>query len=217
MSHPSPPSQTTFSLDSSLRSKATDDRLAVTMSSPMPSPLCPTLFLPVCEARFGVPMFKITQVRLESELGIVGLSGNHLLSASVRKAGRRRLLEISMPEAGVAPLATIAPNIQNANRPDDGFLEIRGSGGSFYGMLEMRATGDCHVTKDGITMLTVDGDTSSLQLRVMSGGGTLLASARSSTEFLGGGEHLDIRVGPGVDTVLVLACVLAVFLLPPTA
>mmetsp|Transcript_142080 Transcript_142080/g.250532 ORF Transcript_142080/g.250532 Transcript_142080/m.250532 type:complete len:482 (+) Transcript_142080:110-1555(+) len=205
------------SLASGLPTKTADDQLAVPLSKRMPPPLCPTLVLPVCEARFGVPMFEIAQLTSEGELGIVGLSGNPLLRASVRKVGRRRSLEISMPEAGSAPRATIAPNLQDLNRPDDGVLEIRGLKGSFYGMLEMRASGACYVTKDGETMMIIDGDTDSLQLSIKSGGGMPLASVRCSTEPFGGVDHVEIRVEPGVDTVLVLACVLAVLLLSPTS
>lgn len=192
------------------------DRVGIA-SRHLPPPLCPSLVLPESEARLGIPMFELAQLITEGELRIVALSGKPLLRASVCKVGRRRSLEISMPEAGSAPRATIGPNLQDLNRPDDGALEIRGLKGSFYGLLEMRNSGACYVTKDGETMMIIDGDTESLQLSIKSGGGLPLASVRCSTEPFGGVDHVEIRVEPGVDTVLVLACVLAVLLLSPSS
>lgn len=179
-------------------------------SKSVPPPLCPTLVLPVCEARFGVNMEKLALLTSEGEIDIVGLSGNPLLRAAVRKVHGGRRLEISMPEAGSAPRATIGPATQGSRS-----LELRALKNQFYGMLEMRNTGACYVVKDGAVVLTIDGDTDSLQLSIKSGQGISLASVRCSTEFLGGVDHVEVRVEPGVDTVLVLSCVLAVLLLSP--
>jgi hypothetical protein len=176
----------------------------------VPPPLCPTLVLPVCEARFGVNMEKLALLTNEGEIDIVGLSGNPLLRAAVRKVHAGRRLEISMPEAGSAPRATVGPAAQGTRS-----LELRALKGAFYGMLEMRNTGACYVVKDGSVVLTIDGDTDSLQLSIKSGQGVSLASVRCSTEFLGGVDHVEVRVEPGVDTVLVLSCVLSVLLLSP--
>jgi hypothetical protein len=184
----------------------------------VPPALCPTLVMPVCEARFGVPMYELAQLNAEGELNIVGLSGNPLLRAVVRKIGVARTLEISMPEQHSAPRATVSPttnelagNLQQGSRA----LEIRGMRGSFYGLLEMRSTGACYVVKDRQTVLTIDGDAESLQLSLKSSVGLQLASVRCSAEPFGGVDHVEIRVEPGVDTVLVLAVVLAVLLLSP--
>jgi len=184
-----------------------------------PPPLCPTLVMPVCEARFGVPMYELAQLSAEGELNIVGLSGNSLLRAVVRKIGTARTLEISMPEQNSAPRATISPSTSElAGHGQQGCraLEIRGMRGSFYGILEMRGSGLCYVVKDGQTVLTIDGDAESLQLAIKSGtSGLPLASVRCSAEPFGGVDHVEIRVEPGVDTVLVLAVVLGVLLLSP--
>jgi len=185
---------------------------------PTPPPLCPTLVMPVCEARFGVPMYELAQLSVEGELNIVGLSGNPLLRAVVRKIGNARTLEISMPEQNSAPRATISPStMELAGHGQQGSraLEIRGMRGSFYGLLEMRNSGACFVIKDGQTVLTIDGDAESLQLSIKSSVGLQLASVRCSAEPFGGVDHVEIRVEPGVDTVLVLAVVLAVLLLSP--
>mmetsp|Transcript_137222 Transcript_137222/g.256214 ORF Transcript_137222/g.256214 Transcript_137222/m.256214 type:complete len:477 (+) Transcript_137222:150-1580(+) len=200
-----------------LRTKQPPDLQSGVISKHMPPPLCPTLVLPVCAARFGVPMVQIANLTSEGDLSIVGLSGNPLLRASVRKVGSRRSLEIAMPEGGSAPRATIGPNLQNLNDPDDGVLEIRGLKNAFYGMLELRPSGACYVIRDGERMMAIDGDTDSLQLSIRSAAGMQWASVLCSTEPFGVVDHLEIRVEPGVDTVLILACVLAVLLLSPTS
>jgi len=167
--------------------------------------------MPVCEARFGVPMNDVARLGAEGEISIVGLSGNPLLRARLQlDRNRQRVLEICMPERNSAPRATIAP-CSGSDSP--GGYEIRGMKGSFYGYLQMQSTGTCYVVKDGQAVLLLDGDTNSLQLSVKSGAGAQLASVRCSAEPFGGVDHVEIRVEPGVDTVLVLAVVLGVLLL----
>lgn len=184
----------------------------------MPPPLCPNVVLPNCEVRVGVPMHELGKINMEGELTIVGLSGNPLLRAALRKAEGGRVLEISMPEPRSAPRAVVGPTIQDtigSDKTRSRAVRICGMKGAFYGMLEMRSTGACYVIKDGQTVLVIDGDSESLQLAIKSGQGAPLAAVTCSSEPFGGAEHLEIRVQPGVDTVLVLACVLSVVLLSP--
>jgi len=183
-----------------------------------PPPLCPALVMPVCKARFGVPMYELAQLGAEGEVNIVGLSGNPLLRALVRKIGNARTLEIAIPDQNSAPRATITPSMSElAGHSQQGCraLEIRGMRGSFYGVLEMRSSGACYVIREGQTVMMIDGDAESLQLSIKSSSGLQLASVRCSAEPFGGVDHVEIRVEPGVDTVLVLAVVLAVLLLSP--
>lgn len=184
------------------------------LSKQAPPPLCPTLVMPVCEARFGVPMQELANITggPEGEIGIVGLSGNPLLRAVLRAdSSQQRFLEIRMPEKNSAPRSTVGPASPNLGRS----LEIRGMKDAYYGILEMRQSGPCYVIKDGQSVLVIDGDTDNLQLGVKSGAGSQLASVRCCAEPFGGVEHVEIRVEPGVDTVLILAVVLGVLLLSP--
>lgn len=184
----------------------------------LPPPLCPNVVLPNCEVRVGVPMHELGKINHEGELSVVGLSGNPLLRANLRKTEAGRLLEISMPDPRSAPRAVVGPSIQDVVRPDrtrSRAVRICGMKDLFYGILEMRSTGACYVIKDGQTVLIIDGDSESLQLAIKSGDGVPLAAVTCSSEPFGGSEHLEIRVQPGVDTVLVLACVLSVVLLSP--
>jgi hypothetical protein len=185
---------------------------------PRPPPLCPTLVLPVVEARFGIPMHELAKLVGEGELNIVGISGNPLLRAAVRKAGASRKLEISMPEPHSAPRATVVPStmkLDTHSQQGSQALEIREVRGALYGTIEMRGSGACYVVKDGHTVLTIDGEEHSLQLSIRSSIGLPLASVKCSSETFGGVDHVEVRVEPGVDTVLVLAVVLSVLLLSP--
>mmetsp|Transcript_62535 Transcript_62535/g.118309 ORF Transcript_62535/g.118309 Transcript_62535/m.118309 type:complete len:602 (-) Transcript_62535:52-1857(-) len=187
----------------------------ITGAKRMPPPLDPFSVHPKFEARFGVPMLEMAELSSQGEMNIVGLFGKVLLCAAVRKVGERRSLEISIPEYGSVPRATVGPSVDNVNYAHNSALEIRGLKGQFYGMLVLRFSRACYVTKDGETVLTIDGDVEGLQMSIKSGGGLPLASVRYSTELFGDGDHLEIRVEPGVDTVLVLACVLSLLLLSP--
>lgn len=183
-------------------------------SRQVPPPLCPTLVMPVCEARFGVPMSEIAQLHgpmTEGAIGIVGLSGNALLRAVIRlDSHQQRTLEICMPEPKSAPRATVAPS--RFGLGTHGY-DICGMKGRPYGFLEIEHCGSCHVEKDGQTVLVLDGDTDNSQLIIKSGLGSPLASVRCSVEPFGGVEHVEIHVECGVDTVLVLAVVLGVLVL----
>jgi len=184
----------------------------------LPPPLCPNVVLPNCEVRVGVSMHELGKMSSEGELTIVGLSGNPLLRATLTKTEAGRTLAISMPEPRSAPRAIVGPTFQEVVGPSkqkSRAVQICGMKGAFYGMLEMRSSGACYVIKDGQTVLIIDGDSDSLQLSIKSGEGLPLASVTCSSEPFGGAEHVEIRVQPGVDTVLVLACVLSVVLLSP--
>jgi len=181
----------------------------------LPPPLCPNVVLPNCEVRVGVPMHELGKVSSEGELTIVGLSGNPLLRAVLQNTEAGRTLEISMPEPRSAARAVVGPCVQDARGQKSRAVRICGMKGAFYGMLEMRSSGACYVTKEGQTVLIIDGDSEHLHLMIKSGHGDHLAAVTCSSEPFGGSEHLEIRVQPGVDTVLVLACVLSVVLLSP--
>jgi len=184
--------------------------------SAKPPALCPTLVMPMSEALLGIQMYELAQLNQEGSLNIVGISGKPLLRAEIKKNGNTRTLEIAMPEPNSIPRASIGPpTMGESSQYGSRVLEIRGMRGAFYGSLEMRSSGACYVVKDGQTVLTIDGDAESLQLSLKSSVGLQLAAVRCSTEQFEGVDHVEIRVEPGVDTVLVVAVVLAVLLLSP--
>jgi hypothetical protein len=169
--------------------------------------------MPNCEARFGIPMYQIAEVTKDGhgELTVVGITIDPLLRAVVKKVGNSRTLEISMPERNSLPRATLTTSKQGGNSKT---LQIHGTQG-FYGTLEMASNGACSVVKNGVTVLYIDGQAEELHLLLKSGAGVKLADVRCSAEPFGGVDHVEIRIEPGIDTVLILAVVLAVLLLSP--
>jgi len=137
-----------------------------------------------------------------------GLSGNILLKARVCRDGSGQRVEITTPEANALPRASIGYS-QTKN-----LLDIRGLRGEYYGLLEIRSNGPCIVTRQGNQLMKIDGDPEELRLWITSARGKPLASAEC-TQQLGGADYVDIRVNPGMDTVLALALILAVLLFCP--
>lgn len=171
-----------------------------------PPALCPTLVLPACEARFAVPLHILAQID-DGEFDILGMSGSPLLRAAVRKSPTGKVLELMMAHAHSSPRAVVGPLVH-------GGLDICGPGGSFYGRLEPQASGTYAVTIEGSShqVMCIDGDVSARRLTVTSHDCRPLASASIDDHF-GDIEHLELRIHPGVDAVLVISCVLAVFIL----
>jgi hypothetical protein len=188
--------------------------------SPQLPPLCPTLVMQGTEARFGIPMQEIAALTRDGcgDLTVVGLSTNPLLRAALKKIGSSRMLEISMPESNSVPRATLTPSSSvhaGTTSERSRTLEIHDMRGNLYGVLEMRTNGACYVIKDGQPILYIDGQAENLHLVLKSNAGVRLGDVRCSAEPFGGVDHVEIRIEPGIDTVLVLAVVLAVLLLSP--
>mmetsp|Transcript_99997 Transcript_99997/g.158282 ORF Transcript_99997/g.158282 Transcript_99997/m.158282 type:complete len:451 (-) Transcript_99997:126-1478(-) len=207
-----PPPMTASSLAPSMAPSSTLALAPSPGKAQLPS-LCPTLVMPNCEARFGIPMYQIAEVTKDGhgELTVVGITIDPLLRAVVKKVGNSRTLEISMPERNSLPRATLTTSKQGGNSKT---LQIHGTQG-FYGTLEMASNGACSVVKNGVTVLYIDGQAEELHLLLKSGAGVKLADVRCSAEPFGGVDHVEIRIEPGIDTVLILAVVLAVLLLSP--
>jgi len=179
----------------------------------VPPPLCPALVLPVCEARFAVPMTALLNVDPKG-FDVVGLSGNPLLRAVLRsETSGPSTLEIILAHAHSSPRATVGPPRQAS--AGNGW-EICGPNNTFYGMLVHQSNGGFVVShgNPGRQVMVIEGDIRAKRLTVSSGDCRALASVScGSSNF--DVEHMELRVHPGVDAVLVLSCVLAVVLLTP--
>jgi hypothetical protein len=171
--------------------------------------------MPNNEARFGVPMYQIANLTKNGygELDIVGIGTTPLLRAAVKKVGNWSTLEICMTGHNSVPRASLTTST-NPDTKTPQTLEIHGMQG-FYGVLEMASHGACSVIKDGQTVLRIDGQADDLHLLLKSGIGATLANVRCAAEPFGGVDHIEIRVEAGIDTVLILAVVLAVLVLSP--
>jgi len=186
-----------------------------------PSPLCPSLVLPSRMSGFTIPMSEILDASESS--GVLNISSalSHtaLLQASVCANGANRRLEIKTTEPGAPVRASIGNSRTQRPGPNSiNMFDIYGQGGSYYGLLDIRISGSCIITRHGQPVMTIDGDPEELNLWITSAGGEDVATAKCTNEGLGeleSVEHVDIRVQPGMDAVLALACILAVLLFCP--
>lgn len=187
------------------------------------------------EVKFEVPMDRLLDLALGVKTGaldILGISGRHLLIAHLRDfADGRRRLTLSSPGREASPHVTVVASwkqpgprsgTRNLAKPRE-YLEIFGQNEEFYGTLTHSSSGSgSTLVHDGRTAMTLDvGNWTELRMIVSAANGNLLASAGF---FQGGdvaGRNSDgnawrLQVEWGVDSVLIVACMLSmVLLLPP--
>lgn len=192
--------------------------LASSSSSEVLPALCPLLVLPACESHFAVPFAMLRISSVPFEFDIVGLSLTPLLHTCVKQAGSGgRCLEISMVKHyswnGNSPHATVLP-IAEAGNGKNAF-EVLGHGRQVFGTLQLEEPGDPAryvLTRRDQLVLTIHKDEQGRMIRVTNSTGGAVCSVERVDDF-GGAEHLQFRVPPGIDAVLVLSCVLATFVL----
>jgi len=181
-------------------------------------PLCPTLVLTMYEARFAIAMRALADSSTV-EFPIVGRAGNPLLQGVVQQVPNGRSLELTVAHPGAFPRASIGPSptqspSQDRRRHLD--LEIRGSSGMLYGTLKASGKSRYQVIKGSKAIMDIEGeDTVGRPFTIRTAEGDNLASASRNSNSFGGVEHLEFRVQPGVDAVLVILCVLGIVLLSP--
>lgn len=148
-----------------------------------------------------------------------GLSGNVLLKANISRNQWGQRVEIVTPEVHALPRATIgntqAPRYDESSPQAKNLMDIRGMKGEYYGLLEVRSDGPCIVTRQGDQVMRIDGEPETMRLWISSTGSKPLASAELTQD--GGVELVDIRVNPGMDTVLALALLISVLLFAPAS
>mmetsp|Transcript_133367 Transcript_133367/g.231650 ORF Transcript_133367/g.231650 Transcript_133367/m.231650 type:complete len:487 (+) Transcript_133367:71-1531(+) len=184
-------------------------RMSIPSPEQLPPPLRSEMVLKV-EGRFGVPLHdlhQLTNLTLEGILPIVGYSGDALLVAKVqRTSGNKRSLTISRPQPGSLPYATVEPRFSTEEASH--VLSICGSKGVVYGTLEQYGSRAFCLSEAGVTVLSIDGDTVDMQFDVQNHTGSHIGAVLCSSEPFGS-PHLEVRVAPSTDTVLVVTCILA--------
>lgn len=179
-------------------------------------PLCPTLVLSACEARFAIAMAGLMNPSTV-EFPIVGHAGNALIHASTQKVPGGRALELCVGHRGSFPLASIKPpqtcslHEHMLNRE----FEIRGTNDRFYGHLRATRNTLCHLTRGSKSVMEIQGNPVSLNFIVLSKDGRELATANRTSDTFDGEEHLDVRVQPRIDAVLIILCILGMILVIP--
>jgi hypothetical protein len=182
-------------------------------------PLCPALVLPTWESRFAIAVDVLASLDAseEGEFDVLGMMGAPLLRCSICKEStgatprNLRRLDVALAHSGSAPRASIS---QVAPAPGQAHaLEILAADRSHYGKLELQGEGAYAICRSGQTLLMIDGEDQGLDLQISAYDGQVVSTVVCNTESFGGAEHLEIRVMPGTDPVLIVGCVLAVVLL----
>lgn len=180
--------------------------------------LCPLLVLPACESHFAVPFDMLRISSAPFEFDIVGLSLTPLLHTCVKPTGNGgRFLEISMVKHyswnGNAPHATVIPAPEGSCASPA--FEILGHARQLFGTLQLAEAGAQSryvLSRQGQLVLTIHKDVEGHRIRVLNANDAPVCAVERVDSF-GGAEHLQFRVPPGVDSVLVLSCVIATFVL----
>lgn len=175
--------------------------------------LCPKLVLPASDSHFAVRFDMLQVSSVPHEFDIVGMSLMPVLHACVKQAGAgRKCLEISMVKhyswLGGAPHATVLPVPEDDSGKAS--FEVFGPDRRARFTLQLFGSGDLAqyvLALQGQTVLTIHIGHRGQPIRVLNA----KHSPVCSVDCLA--ERLQFRVPPGVDAVLVLACVLAIFVL----
>jgi hypothetical protein len=189
-----------------------------------PPSICPSLILPHTEARFMIPIESL--MRASGELDIRGTSGRKLLHGSVTETpeGRRALALASCGCEDDPRITVLAPSRPFAQGPlssgapaegSMGIMEIYGKGGKFYGTLEPAAGGGAMLRYEGEVVMSLEAAAAGdLRMTASSVDGRLLASAGKNVQVavrrLESHDTWKLQVKPGLDAVLIAACMVSV-------
>lgn len=186
------------------------------------APICPMIVMPTFTAHFAVPLNALSELGAEGAFDVVDLSGIPLFCVAVQQVhgGRKLVLSMAIPgstprtsttRSGTAPRVTIGPPQDSQGKNHE--LEICGPGDSLYGTLQWNRNGTHSVMRSGQTVMIVGGEPTSPRPRLKVTSGDLqLGLVKCTPQTVNGVDHLEVKVHPGVDAVLVLSCVLAVVL-----
>lgn len=170
--------------------------------------ICPALVLPHCEARFAVPWEKISSG--VQGFDMFGVSGKHLLRTEVQGApGGPRQFGFSMVPAK-------SPILGSCSTVGGGPTRVLAARGTPYGELRRgRRAGQFglirHASGEEIVSMRFEPfPTNHLVLTDPDGGILGLASRCLDSDFFAGVDHLEVRVTPGADAILILCCVFGV-------
>jgi len=185
--------------------------------SQLPDPICKELTLPACKARYTV----ITWMLLPGngpcrEFDVLGLLRNPLLHVAIKECRGHYMLEISPASRLGTPLVQIQPPYRRGSADIPNSLQIISADDSLYGILEPvdGEIGVHRVLRDGHTVVQIRGSASDFNFIVTSGSGVVMATVGTSQELFGEIQHVDFRIQPGVDAVLIMSCLTAILMIP---
>jgi len=164
------------------------------------------------DCRFMVPVDMLVEAAEEGSFSIADTSSGLLLRVGIENQASTRCLRVFVGRDSPNPCTTVRPLPDGSSNR----MEIRGANGLHFGTLALQPNGSFLVTTaEQQPLLTIEGNEANLDLRISARDGRLVASVSccESPEPSRGVEHVEFRVLPGTDPVLVVSCILSVLLL----
>jgi len=172
--------------------------------------ICKELVMPKCEALFAMDTHYLEQG--SGTFDLLGQTGRALLRANIAQDPATGLstASISMKPAKSPVLGSILSSGPFVNPPA---MAVKGAGGKEFGVLRAEGNQTFSMIANGKDVMRLAFEQQSGLLTMTAMNGTFMAVASPNNEASGpftNQELLMIRVGPGVDAVLVLLCVIGV-------
>jgi len=160
---------------------------------------------------FTVPVDSLSDMNSTGKGSFIikdSFSSSVLRAAVPQNPDGSRKVQIFMGEDATTPCASVEPPV-----PESQAMEIRGVNNVQLGSLTLQGTGSFVVHAQAQPELVINGNDVDLDLHVFSRDGRPKATVTCKEGHPGGPEQIEIHVLPGTDSVLIVACVLAILFL----
>jgi len=162
---------------------------------------------------FTMPVDALVNVADTGSIIIKDTLSNLVLKAAVsQNPGSSRKVQVYLGENAITPLASVEPP-PPGSQPFFDSLVIRGANNVHLGSLVLQNSGSFVLHAHGQPELVIDGNEEDLDLHVSSRDGCSKATVTCNDKLPGGLEQIEIRVLPGSDSVIIMACILAILFL----
>jgi hypothetical protein len=162
---------------------------------------------------FTVPVDSLVDVTGKGSFVIKDTFTSSVLKAAVsQNPDGSRKVQVFLGEDAMTPCASVQPPPPGSQAILNS-LEIRGANNVYLGSLVLQSTGSFLVRTQAQPELVIEGNEADLDLHVTSRDGRTKASVSCKERHPGGPEQVEIHVLPGTDSVLIVACTLAILFL----
>jgi hypothetical protein len=162
---------------------------------------------------FTMPVDALVDVAKKGSFIIKDTWSSLVLRAAVsQNPDSSRKVQVFLGEDAISPIASVEPP-PPGSQPFFDSLVIRGANNVHLGSLVLQNTGSFVVHAHGQPELVIDGNDADLDLHASSRDGSPKATVSYNQSHPGEPEQVEIHVLPGTDSVLIVACTLAILFL----
>jgi hypothetical protein len=182
-------------------------------------PLVPTLLLPSSETRVGIDVNKLTNAKPDESVELLSVSGKPFMILTIREANAEHggKIEIALPNRPLATKCTIVLPLQSGTQSTRVTAKILDSNGALHGELCPEAEGIdvLYATsvmvpskQNGQSLFVIEAARQPHTFAIHDRLHNAVAKVRMNSSDFPTSDFMEICVFPGVDAVLVTACVL---------